>query len=62
MAAGFALFALCDAVVGLQVAAGGYLALPQALQQVLFCDFNLSWFFYLPSQVCLALCSRTKKL
>lgn len=62
MAAGFALFALCDAVIGLQVAAGDYLPLPQALQQVLFCDFNLSWFFYLPSQVCLALCSRTKKL
>ena len=53
----FVLFILCDTVIGLQVAAGGYLNIPQTslLYRLLFMNFNLSWFFYLPSQVLLAL-------
>lgn len=53
----FLLFLLCDTVIGLQVAGEGYLAIPEQslLYRILFMDFNLSWFFYLPSQVLLAL-------
>ena len=56
------LFLLCDTVVGLQVAAGGYLPISEGsfLYQILFSGFNLAWFFYLPSQVLIALCSRRK--
>ncbi|MBE6957865.1 MAG: hypothetical protein E7447_01755 [Ruminococcaceae bacterium] len=59
---GFALFILCDTVIGLQVASGGYLPIPEdsALHNLLFMPFNLSWFFYLPSQVLIALSSLTK--
>ncbi len=54
----FLLFLLCDTVVGLQVAAGGYLPIGQetVLYRILFMPFHLSWFFYLPSQVLIALC------
>ena len=54
---GLILFILCDTVIGLQVAAGGYLPIPEGsvLHNFLFIDFNLSWFFYLPSQVLIAL-------
>lgn len=54
---GFLLFILCDTVIGLQVASGGYLPIPEdsALHSILFMPFNLSWFFYLPSQVLIAL-------
>ena len=56
------LFLLCDTVVGLQVAAGGYLPIAEgsALHQILFSGFNLAWFFYLPSQVLISFCSREK--
>lgn len=56
------LFLLCDTVVGLQVAAGGYLPIAEgsALHRLLFSGFNLAWFFYLPSQVGLALCAVKK--
>ncbi len=59
LAIGFVLFLLCDTVVGLQVAAGGYLPISQEslLYRILFMDFFLSWFFYLPSQVLIALSS-----
>lgn len=58
-AVGLALFILCDTVIGLQVASGGYLPIAEGslLHQVLFMGFNLSWFFYLPSQVLIALTS-----
>lgn len=51
------LFLLCDTVVGLQVASEGYLPIAEGsiLHNVLFSGFNLSWFFYLPSQVLIAL-------
>ena len=54
---GFVLFILCDTVIGLQVAADAYLPITEGswLYSVLFMGFNLSWLFYLPSQVCLAL-------
>lgn len=54
---GFLLFILCDTVIGLQVAAQSYLPIGREtlLYQILFMDFYLSWFFYLPSQVLIAL-------
>ena len=60
---GLVAFILCDTVIGLQVAAGGYLPIPEgsALHNFLFMDFNLSWFFYLPSQVLIALGSLPKE-
>lgn len=57
------LFLLCDTVVGLQVASGSYLAIREdsALYRLIFMDFNLAWFFYLPSQVLIALCSAKRR-
>jgi uncharacterized membrane protein YhhN len=51
------LFLLCDTVIGLQVACGGYLPIAQGslLHRIIFMPFNLSWFFYLPSQVLISL-------
>lgn len=59
---GFVLFLFCDTVIGLQTAAGAYLPISQdsSLYKILFMDFHLSWFFYLPSQVLIALHSRKK--
>lgn len=56
----FLLFLLCDTVIGLQVAATGYLPISadSALFQILFMPFNLAWFFYLPSQVLISLQSK----
>ena len=61
---GFILFLLCDTVIGLQVACGGYLAIEQTslLYQIIFMPFHLSWFFYLPSQVLIALRAGNHKL
>lgn len=60
---GFVLFLLCDTVIGLQVAAGGYLNIPESswLYQLIFMPFNLSWFFYLPSQVLISLSAARKR-
>ena len=54
------LFLLCDTVIGLQVAVGGYLPIGEDswLYRLIFMNFNLSWFFYLPSQVLIALSSK----
>ena len=54
---GLVLFLLCDTVIGLQVAAGGYLPIPETswLYRLIFSNFNLAWFFYLPSQVLIVL-------
>lgn len=56
---GLVLFLLCDTVIGLQVAAEGYLSISadSLLPQFLYPGFNLAWLFYLPSQVLIALCS-----
>ena len=60
LAIGLVLFLLCDTVIGLQVAAGGYLSIPEGswIYQIIFSGFHLSWFFYLPSQVLIALSGR----
>ena len=60
---GLVLFILCDTVIGLQVAAGGYLPIAEGslLHRIIFMSFPLSWFFYLPSQVLIALSSTRKK-
>lgn len=62
LAAGFLCFLLCDTVIGLQVAALGYLPITEGsvLHRIIFVDFNVSWFFYLPSQVLIALSSHRK--
>lgn len=62
LAVGFMLFILCDTVIGLQVAAGGYLPIAEGswLHSLIFSGFHLSWFFYLPSQVLIALSGRKK--
>jgi len=54
---GFVLFLMCDTVIGLQVACSGYLPIEETflLYQIIFMPFHLSWFFYLPSQVLIAL-------
>ena len=64
LAIGFVLFLLCDTVIGLQVAAGGYLPISEGslLHRIIFMDFFLSWFFYLPSQVLIALSARKKEM
>ncbi len=51
------LFLLCDTVIGLQSAAVAYLPIPESslIHRIIFMDFHLSWFFYLPSQVLIAL-------
>ncbi len=56
-AIGLVLFLLCDTVIGLQVASGGYLPIGEGtlLYKIIFAPFHLSWFFYLPSQVLIAL-------
>lgn len=61
-AIGFILFLLCDTVIGLQVATSGYLPIEEGsvLNDILYPGFNLSWLFYLPSQVLLSLSSQKK--
>lgn len=58
----FVLFLLCDTVIGLQMANGVYLSIPEGsvIDKILCVDFNLAWFFYLPSQVMIALSSKRK--
>ncbi len=58
----FILFLLCDTVIGLQVMSTGYLPIPEGsiLHNILFSGFNLSWLFYLPSQVLIALGTRKR--
>lgn len=60
---GLVLFLLCDTVIGLQVASGEYLPIPESswLYQLIFSGFNLAWFFYLPSQVLIVLSLMTRK-
>ena len=60
---GFVLFLLCDTVIGLQVACGGYLPIEEGsiLYHIIFMPFNLAWFFYLPSQVLISLSAKKAK-
>ena len=56
-AVGLVLFLLCDTVIGLQVMSDLYLQIPAGMlvYKILFMPFNLSWFFYVPAQVLIAL-------
>ncbi len=58
----FVLFILCDTIIGLQVASGGYLSITEGsvLYNLIFSGFNTAWMFYLPSQVLIALCCLQK--
>ena len=53
----FVLFILCDTIIGLQVAAGGYLPIAEGslMYNLIFSGFNAAWMFYLPSQVLITL-------
>ena len=59
----FVLFILCDTIIGLQVAAGGYLPIAEGsvLHNLIFSGFNTAWLFYLPSQVLIALSALKNK-
>ena len=63
LAIGFIFFLLCDTVIGLQTAAGAYLPIgaDSFIYRIIFMPFHLSWFFYLPSQVLIALYNRMYK-
>ena len=56
-AIGMVLFALCDTIIGLNVAIGTYITIPESsfLYQIAFSPFNWAWLFYLPSQVCISI-------
>ena len=60
---GFVLFLLCDTVIGLQSASGVYRPIHEdsLIYRIIFMDFFLSWFFYLPSQVLIALSVKRPK-
>ncbi len=62
-AVGLVLFLLCDTVIGLQVMSDLYLQIPESsvVYKILFMPFNLSWFFYLPAQVLIALSGSVKR-
>lgn len=57
---GLMLLILCDTVIGLQVACDTYLPIGEdsMIYRIIFMDFHLSWFFYLPSQILLALSAK----
>ena len=57
------LFLLCDTVIGLQVMGSLYLPMGEGsiLSRILYPGFDLAWFFYLPSQVLLALQNKTSR-
>lgn len=56
-ALGLALFLCCDIVVGLNSAIGVYIDIPRnnIFYKIAFSDFDFAWFFYLPSQVIIAI-------
>ena len=59
---GLTLFLCCDLFVGFSVAIGSYIQIAETswLYKLVFSDFNLVWFFYLPSQTILAICTAMK--
>ena len=56
-AIGLTLFLCCDLFVGFSAAIGTYLPISESslFYKIIFSDFNFIWFFYLPSQVCIAI-------
>lgn len=60
---GLILFALCDIVVGLVAGANIYIPVKEGgiIDSIINAPINLSWFFYIPSQVIIALYNVTRK-
>ena len=54
---GLVLFIMCDTIIGLQTLDSMYIRLgdDNIIYKILYCGFNLSWLFYLPSQVLISL-------
>lgn len=54
---GLVLFIMCDTIIGLQTLDSMYIRLGEdnIIYKILYCGFNLSWLFYLPSQVLISL-------
>lgn len=54
---GMLCFLICDIFIGLQVAIGAYIMVPETsiIYKIVFAPFNIAWLFYVPSQVLLAL-------
>ena len=57
LAIGLLLFLLCDTVIGLNVMASSYIPVAEGtlIYNILHCNFNLAWIFYVPSQALIAL-------
>lgn len=55
-AIGLTLFLCCDLFVGFSMAIGEYIQISETslLYKIIYADFNFIWFFYLPSQACIA--------
>jgi hypothetical protein len=55
-AIGLTLFLCCDLFVGFSIAIGEYIQVAETslLYKIIHADFNFVWFFYLPSQACIA--------
>ena len=55
-AIGLTLFLCCDLFVGFSTAIGEYIQIAESslLYKIIYADFNFIWFFYLPSQTCIA--------
>ncbi|MBO5395155.1 MAG: hypothetical protein J6A28_04595 [Clostridia bacterium] len=56
-AIGMVLFALCDTIIGLQVAIGNYIFVSESsfIYKFVFSSFNWAWLFYLPSQTLISI-------
>ena len=63
-AIGLTLFICCDIIVGLNAAINEYIFLSRESiwYKLAFSDFDLAWFFYLPSQVIIALSIALKNI
>lgn len=57
LAIGLLLFLLCDTIIGLNVMANSYIPIAEGtlIYNILHCNINLAWIFYVPSQVLIAL-------
>lgn len=55
-AIGLTLFLCCDLFVGFSMAIGEYIQIAETslFYKIIYADFNFIWFFYLPSQACIA--------
>lgn len=62
-ALGLVFFILCDTIIGLNVAIPTYITVPATsiIYKILNLNFNLAWFFYVPSQTLITLSILKKK-